>query len=161
MKKKIFLLGVAGVAGGLLYALESSWRKQNNGVTTDRDESANTAASSANGRESSTLSNTNPAGSGADRVASMARIEDGRPSIESEGEHPIDDHGTGQSEAADILRFVRDNAFEASDEKLALALGRPTEEIEQWTSGSGSIDGDVVIKARALAMQRGVEGDLA
>jgi hypothetical protein len=91
----------------------------------------------------------------------MARIESGRAAIESEGEHPIDDHGTGQSEAAEILRFVRDHAFEASNEKLALALGRPAEEIEEWTSGTGSIDGDVVIKARALAMQRGVAGDLA
>jgi hypothetical protein len=159
MKKKIFLLGIAGMAGGLLYALESSWRKQKTSIATERDESAGSSESSGNGRSSSTLANTNPIGSRSDRVASMARIESA--AIESEGEHPIDDHGTGQSEAAEILRFVRDHAFEASNEKLALALGRPAEEIEQWTSGTGSIDGDVVIKARALAMHRGVEGDLA
>jgi hypothetical protein len=159
MKKKIFLLGIAGMAGGLLYALESSWRKQKTSIATERDESAGSSESSGNGRSSSTLANTNPIGSRSDRVASMARIESA--AIESEGEHPIDDHGTGQSEAAEILRFVRDHAFEASNEKLALALGRPAEEIEQWTSGTGSIDGDVVIKARALAMQRGVAGDLA
>ena len=156
MKKKIFLLGVAGLASGLLYALESSWRKQKTRITTERDESAGSSESSGNGRNSATR----PAGSQSDRGASMARIESGKAAIESDGEHPIDDHGTGQTEAAEILRFVRDNAFEASNEKLALALGRPAEEIEQWTSGTGSIDGDVVIKARALAMQRGV-GDLA
>jgi hypothetical protein len=161
MKKKIFLLGIAGMAGGLLYALESSWRKQKTSIATERDESAGSSESSGNGRSSSTLANTNPIGSRSDRVASVARIESGKAAIESEGEHPIDDHGTGQSEAAEILRFVRDHAFEASNEKLALALGRPAEEIEQWTSGTGSIDGDVVIKARALAMHRGVEGDLA
>jgi hypothetical protein len=52
---------------------------------------------------------------------------------------------------------VRDDAFEGSDEKLALALGRPIEEITGWLNGSEIIDGDVLIKARALAIQRGVE----
>jgi len=69
----------------------------------------------------------------------------------------IDDHATDQSEAADILRRIRDAAFHSSDEKLALALGRPSEEIETWTRGSGVIDADVVMKARQLAVQRGVE----
>lgn len=69
----------------------------------------------------------------------------------------IDDLGTDQAEAANILKRVRDAAFEASDAKLALALGRPTEEIESWTQGSGIIDGDVVMKARHLAVLRGVE----
>ena len=48
-------------------------------------------------------------------------------------------------------------ALKHANEKLALALGRPTEEIEEWTNGNGLIDGDVVMKARALAIQRGVE----
>jgi hypothetical protein len=74
-----------------------------------------------------------------------------------EGEHAIDDQGTDQLKASQILRRIRDNAFEASDEKLALALGRPTQEIEEWTSGNGLIDGDVILKARTLAMQRGLE----
>ena len=69
----------------------------------------------------------------------------------------VDDQGTDQSEAANILKRIRDAAFESSDEKLARALGRPTEEIETWTNGSGVIDGDVVMKARQLAIQRGVE----
>lgn len=87
----------------------------------------------------------------------MARIETGEASLGNEAEHVIDDQGTGQSEASQILRHIRDNAFEANDEKLALALGRPTEEIEEWTSGRGLIDGDVILKARTLAMQRGIE----
>jgi plasmid maintenance system antidote protein VapI len=60
-----------------------------------------------------------------------------------------------QSEAAEILRNIRDTAFDSSDEKLALALGRPTEEIAEWTRGGRSIDADVVMKARALAQERG------
>jgi len=69
----------------------------------------------------------------------------------------IDDQGTDQIEAANILRNIRDSAFDSSDEKLALALGRPAEEINEWTSGSGIIDGDVVLKARTLAIQRGIK----
>jgi hypothetical protein len=69
----------------------------------------------------------------------------------------IDDLGTNQHDAAEILKAVRDGAFEANDEKLALALGRPVEEIEAWASGDGTIDGDAVMKARHLAEMRGVE----
>jgi hypothetical protein len=69
----------------------------------------------------------------------------------------LDDQGSDQAEAADILRGIRDEAFDGSDEKLALALGRPTEEIQSWTSGSGTIDSDVLMKAKGLALQRGIE----
>ena len=47
--------------------------------------------------------------------------------------------------------------FQNHTSKLALALGRPTEEIEAWTRGAEIIDGDVIMKARGLAMERGVE----
>lgn len=68
----------------------------------------------------------------------------------------IDDLGTGQEEASQILRSIRDEAFESNDEKLAVALGRPTGEIEEWVRGVGTIDGDLLQKARALALLRGV-----
>lgn len=88
----------------------------------------------------------------------MGRIENGKAVVTgSQAEPAIDDQGTDQFEASQILKSIRDGAFDASDEKLALALGRPTEEIEEWTSGSGLIDGDVIMKARALALQRGLE----
>ena len=88
-----------------------------------------------------------------------SETDDGNPRLPSTtpDSPTIDDQGTDQSEAANILKRIRDAAFESSDEKLALALGRPTEEIETWTTGSGVIDGDVVMKARQLAVQRGVE----
>ena len=71
-------------------------------------------------------------------------------------EHIVDDRGTGQEKAAKILRKLRDRAFEASDEKLAVALGRPMEEIVAWNAGLEVIDDDVVMKARGIAMHRGV-----
>jgi hypothetical protein len=71
-------------------------------------------------------------------------------------DHIVDDRGTGQDKAARIIRKLRDRAFEASDEKLALALGRPIEEVVAWNAGRQVIDDDVVMKARGIAMHRGV-----
>jgi hypothetical protein len=68
----------------------------------------------------------------------------------------VDDRGTGQEKAARILRNLRDRAFEASDEKLAVALGRPVEEVAGWNAGMQLIDDDVVMKARGIALHRGV-----
>lgn len=68
----------------------------------------------------------------------------------------VDDRGTGQKKAARILRNLRDLAFESSDEKLALALGRPLSEVTAWNTGSEIIDDDVMMKARGIAMHRGV-----
>jgi hypothetical protein len=89
-------------------------------------------------------------------VASMAPIKDGKPAI-GEDSSEIDDQGTNQEEAAQILRSLRDNAFDGSDEKLALALGRPAEEIQNWIKGEETIDSDVLLKAKAMANERGVK----
>ena len=72
------------------------------------------------------------------------------------GENVVDDRGTSQDRAAQILVKLRDRAFEASDERLALALGRPTEEVAAWQAGHELIDDDVIMKARGIAMHRGV-----
>ncbi|HEV7398548.1 MAG TPA: hypothetical protein VGN86_18690 [Pyrinomonadaceae bacterium] len=69
----------------------------------------------------------------------------------------VDDHGTDQSEGVTILRNLRDGVFDSSDEKLALALGRPTEEIESLIGGEEVIDDDLVMKVRGIAQERGVE----
>ena len=151
MKKKLVLLSVLGAAGGLLYALESQHKRNR---STNAEKEGDSEGGSGNGQSA----NRKQRGSRQTKAAaSTARIENGEASIRDEGEHVIDDQGTDQSEASQILRRIRDNAFEANDEKLALALGRPTEEIEKWTSGRGLIDGDVILKARTLAMQRGFE----
>ena len=71
-------------------------------------------------------------------------------------EHIVDDRGTDQRQAAQILLNLRNRGFEASDEKLSLALGRPLEEVTGWTTGQELIDDDVVMKARGIAMHRGI-----
>jgi hypothetical protein len=71
-------------------------------------------------------------------------------------DHVVDDRGTGQEKAVKILRNLRDRAFESSDEKLALALGRPVQEVAGWNAGAELIDDDVVMKARGIAMNRGI-----
>ena len=70
------------------------------------------------------------------------------------------DKRASQSGAAQMLTVLRDQAFESSDEKLALALGRPTEEVEAWRSGSAPIDEDALMKAKGIAIQRGVQIEL-
>jgi hypothetical protein len=60
-----------------------------------------------------------------------------------------------QKETSHLLAKVLSNVFDSSVEKLALALGRPIEEIHDWTSGE-PIDADARMKIHALAMQRGV-----
>jgi hypothetical protein len=78
------------------------------------------------------------------------------PAPEKRRDHIVDDRGTGQRAALQMLRNLRDGGFEASDEKLALALGRPVAEVRDWESGQQIIDDDVVMKARGIAILRGV-----
>jgi hypothetical protein len=115
---KYLLLGGAGVAAGLTYALR--------GKSAKRNQSQN---------------NLNSAGarSGNDATA------------------PLDDAGTTNEMAVQIIRALRDNAFEGSDEKLATALGRPVNEIRSWFDGSLPVDSDGLIKARGLAEERNVD----
>ena len=69
----------------------------------------------------------------------------------------VDDRGTNQTEGRALLKKLRDLGFDASDEQLALALGRPLEEVEAWMGGAEPVDDDVVMKARGIATQRGLE----
>ena len=73
--------------------------------------------------------------------------------------HEVDDRGSDQLDALRMLRNLRDRAFDSSTQKLALALGRPTDEIETLSKGLGLIDDDVVMKARGIALERGIEID--
>lgn len=69
----------------------------------------------------------------------------------------VDDQGTSEGEGRALLKRLRDAGFDGSDEKLALALGRPAAEVQGWTSGSDPVDDDVVMKARGIARERGIE----
>ena len=76
---------------------------------------------------------------------------------DNEQANAVDDQGTSEDEGRALLKRLRDAAFDRSDEKLALALGRPAEEVQGWMSGSEPVDDDVVMKARGIATERGTE----
>lgn len=69
----------------------------------------------------------------------------------------VDDKGTDQAQAQEIIKKLRDGAFEGSDEKAAVALGRSAEHVQAVISGSEPADDDLVMKARGIALNRGVE----
>ncbi|HEY6246146.1 MAG TPA: hypothetical protein VIX17_19505 [Pyrinomonadaceae bacterium] len=114
---KYLLLGGAGAAVGLTYALrgKSSKRRQSQ-------------------------SNSNSAGRNTNDATA-----------------PLDDAGTTNEMAVQTIRALRDNAFEGSDEKLAMALGRPATEVRAWFDGSLPVDSDGLIKARGLAEERNTD----
>lgn len=72
------------------------------------------------------------------------------------GQGAVDDRGTSQTEGRALLKKLRDEGFDASDERLAVALGRPVEEVSAWTGGAEPVDDDVVMKARGIARERGI-----
>lgn len=72
-------------------------------------------------------------------------------------EQEVDDKGTDQEEAKRMLTALRDRGFDGDNQKFAVALGRSSEQVEAWLNGSETIDDDVVMKARGIALNRGVE----
>lgn len=77
--------------------------------------------------------------------------------LEQEGGEALDDRGTDTAAGREILKRLRDGGFDADNEKLATALGRPVETIEAWMQGAEPLDDDIIIKARGLATERGIE----
>ena len=77
--------------------------------------------------------------------------------LEGAGGNPLDDRGTDAEGGLALLRRLRDQGFESDDEKFAVALGRPAEEVSAWMEGSEPPDDDVIMKARGIAKERGIE----
>ena len=69
----------------------------------------------------------------------------------------VDDKGTGQEEAQHMIEALRDRGFDGDNEKLAKALGRTIEQVDGMIGGSETIDDDVVMKARGIALNRGIQ----
>ncbi len=77
--------------------------------------------------------------------------------LEQTNDNPLDDRGTDAAGGLELLRRLRDNGFESDDEKLAVALGRPVKEVSAWMEGSEPPDDDIIMKARGIARERGIE----
>jgi hypothetical protein len=69
----------------------------------------------------------------------------------------VDDKGTDQEQARQILTALRDRGFDGDNERLAVALGRSVEQIENLINGTETIDDDVVMKARGIALNRAIQ----
>jgi len=69
----------------------------------------------------------------------------------------VDDKGTDQEEAQHLIQALRDQGFESANEKLAKALGRTIEQVDGMIKGTEIIDDDVVMKARGIALNRGIK----
>ena len=69
----------------------------------------------------------------------------------------LDDRGTGTAEGLEILRRLRDGGFDGDNERFAVALGRPLEEVEAWMSGTEPPDDDIIMKSRGIAKERNIE----
>ena len=75
----------------------------------------------------------------------------------NESENFVDDNGTTQGAAQELLEnFCRDG-FENDLNEAALVLGRPREELVDFLSGDEVIDDDLVMKMRGIAQERGIE----
>ncbi len=72
-------------------------------------------------------------------------------------DNPVDDRGTDAAGGIELLRRLRDNGFESDDEKFAVALGRPVKEVAAWMEGAEPPDDDIIMKARGIAQERGIE----
>ena len=69
----------------------------------------------------------------------------------------VDDRGTSEGEGRELLIRLRDEAFAGNDEKFAIALGRPIDEVTGMLSRGAAVDDEVVMKARGIAKERGIE----
>ncbi|HEY0729432.1 MAG TPA: hypothetical protein VGD38_15235 [Pyrinomonadaceae bacterium] len=68
----------------------------------------------------------------------------------------VDDKGTDQEEARRMLTALRDRGFDGDNEQVATALGRSIEQVQGWIDGTETIDDDVVMKAKGIALNRGI-----
>lgn len=60
----------------------------------------------------------------------------------------------GNTDSLELLRRLKTEVFESSDVHVALAMGRPVEEIEAWFSGAEQIDEDAEMKIHGIAKER-------
>lgn len=72
-------------------------------------------------------------------------------------QNPLDERGTDNAAGLALLKRLRDEGFDSDNGKFAVVLGRPVEEVEAWMNGSEQLDDDIIMKARGIARERGIE----
>ena len=75
----------------------------------------------------------------------------------NDGANAVDDQGTSQSEGRALLKHLCERGFDGSEEQMAIVLGRPFEEVQGWIGGAEPVDDDIIMKARGIAQERGIE----
>lgn len=68
----------------------------------------------------------------------------------------VDDAGTDQDDARELLRAFCEKGFDGDIERAAVALGRPASSLRQLMDGEDEIDDDLVMKLRGISNERGI-----
>jgi len=153
MRKSALALTSVGIGAGVLYAIGRGRSKRR------RSESTKLNAQVAGLEKSETdtgVTERQAEKESSVKASSMAPQNDVESNLTGSEDFELDDRGTNQEDALQLLNKIKAEVFQSSDEKLALALGRPVEEINAWAAGEQTIDSDVLMKARALALERGI-----
>jgi hypothetical protein len=64
-----------------------------------------------------------------------------------------EDFTVDEEQSRDVLQRLRTEVFNGSDEDLAVAMGRPIGEVQEWLGG-GEIDEDAQMKINGIAKER-------
>jgi hypothetical protein len=68
----------------------------------------------------------------------------------------VDDHGTDQETARQMLEALNEKGFDNEVEYLALALGKSPDETTAYLAGRTEIDDDLAMKIRGIARERNI-----
>ena len=71
-------------------------------------------------------------------------------------QQPVDDKGTGQTEAQRELNRLLFDGFNGRVDELAVALGRDEESLTQLLRRAGTVDDDLAMKVKGVAGERGI-----
>lgn len=64
-----------------------------------------------------------------------------------------EDFTVDEAESRRILQRLKTEVFDGDNEKVAIAMGRPVDEIDGWLSGA-EIDDDAQMKMHGIAKER-------
>lgn len=74
----------------------------------------------------------------------------------SKTENIVDEKGTDQEQAREMVEKFCLDGFDNDAEKCALVMGRSADEIYDFINGDQAIDDDFVMKMRGIAEERNI-----